>query len=312
MAELSIVIVNFNTKSYTAQCIESIYENPPQNSTEIIVVDNASADGDGTWLANRFPDVRVIFSRRNLGIAGGNNMGIRAGNQPYVLLVNNDTLVLPRSIDKAAETLKAHPEAAGVGGQLLNPDGSFQSGFMRFPSIRQLFLILTKLGYVGRPHFPSLPVSNEVMEVDWMSTAFMLFRREALEQVGLVDEEFFIYADETDLQLRLKKAGWNILFDPDIRTIHFGGKSLTPWVRREMVYRGYLLFFTRHHDAIRTGLLRIMYLTSSIAKMALWTVALALGLNRDRAKRELQSNLGILAMSIRPGVTAVHSGPTRS
>ena len=267
------------------------------------MVDNASSDGSGDWLTANYPDINLICSPKNRGIAGGNNLGIQAGCSRFVLLLNNDTKVQPGTIDRVVAFLDHHPEAAGVGGQLLNPDGSFQSGGVDFPSLSQLFLITTKFGGLIRPYYPSQPPNNAISEVDFMSTAFMLFSREALNDVGLVDEDYFIYADETDLQYRLKEKGWKIFNIPDVKTIHFGGKSLDPWKRRKMVYRGYLLFFQKHYSGWQTWILRLLFAIISGLKIPIWATLYLIPGTHQLAKNEIRSNLDIIAMCSKPGIT---------
>ena len=299
---LSIVIVNYKQRDYTAQCLESLRAAAPALDHEIILVDNASADGSADWLAEHYPEVRLIRSPENRGIAGGNNLGIRAARGRYVLLLNNDTLVQPGTLEEAVAYLEAHPDVAGVGGNLLNPDGSFQSGCVDFHSLGQVFLIVTKLGPLFRRYYPSHPPADTPREVDWMSTAFMAFRREALEQVGLVDEEFFIYSDETDLQYRLRQAGWKIVYLPTLRTIHFGGKSLSPWRRRHLFYRGLLLFFQKHLGPGHTVALRLLLAGTSVAKILLWSPVWLSPWTRERAQVELASNVRVLRLSLGSGI----------
>lgn len=296
--EVSIVLVNYNQLAYTAQCLESLFAAPPQVSFEVVLVDNASHDGSAEELERRFPQVKLVRSPVNRGIAGGNNLGIRAGNSRYVLLLNNDTLVTPGSIDRAAAYLDEHPEVAGVGGDLLNPDRSFQSGYARFHTLGSVFLDITRLGHLIRPEYPSFPPSNEIREVEWMSTAFMLFRRQALEEVGLVDEEYFIYSDETDLEYRLYKNGWKIVYLPELQTIHFGGKSLTPWRRRWLMYRGTMIFFRKHHSRLALGCLRGMFVLASGLKLPVWALLSCIPSFRQRAREELKSHFAILRMAL--------------
>ncbi|MBI5877785.1 MAG: glycosyltransferase family 2 protein [Chloroflexi bacterium] len=305
MPELSIVIVNFNTPAYTAQCLDSLRANAPNVDTEIIVVDNASTDDSVARLTAGYPEITMIRSETNRGIAGGNNLGIRATSGKYVLLLNNDTLVLPNSIDRVVQFLDAHPQAGGVGGQLLNPDGSFQSSHYPFASFGIVLLLTTKLGQLIRPEYPSFGPNGPERAVDWLSTAFMLFRRDALDQVGLVDEGFFIYSDESDLQYRLHKHGWQICYDPDVKTIHFGGRSLTPWKRRRLVYRGYMLYFHKHLGVFQTLLLRLFFAVVSAAKLLFWALVSIAPRTRVRAAAELRSNLDILRMSLAPGIEPV-------
>ncbi len=294
--QVSIVIVNYNTSDYTAQCLDSIRDADPQLPYETVVVDNASQGDDAAWLARRYPMIRLVRSPENRGIAGGNNLGIRASTGRYVLLLNNDTLLARGSIERAAHFLDEHPGTAGVGGNLRNPDGSFQSGYVDFPSLWREFLFVTHLGLLGNSLFPSHKPYSAAREVDWMSTAFMLFRRAALDEVGLVDAEFFIYSDETDLQYRLKQAGWGICYLPELNTIHFGGKSLTPWRRRRMIYRGKLLFFQKHYGPARTTILRVLFAVTSLLKALMWGVLCLVPKHRSLATHELISHLEVLGL----------------
>lgn len=302
--DISIVLVNYNQPEYTAQCLDSIAASPPQSSYEIVLVDNASADGSADLLEGRYPYVKLIRSSHNGGIAGGNNLGIRASIGRYVLLLNNDTLVTPGSIDRCVAFLDAHPNAGGMGGNLLNDDGTFQSADAAFHTLGQVFLILTKIGMLFRPFYPSYPRRPAVCEVDWMSTAFMAFRRDALEAVDLVDERYFIYSDETDLQYKLKQAGWKIFYLPDLETVHFGGKSLNPWRRRRLVYRGYLLFFHKHRPPFESLLLRAMFVSACLPKLPFWWLCSLFPRHKARAAQELSANLSILRMSLKPGIEA--------
>ncbi len=279
---------------------------PPVSPFEIVVVDNASADDSIQRLESNYDRIRLIRSLKNGGIAGGNNIGIQNSNGIYILLLNNDTIVLPGMIDRCVDFLNTHPDVGGVGGTMLNPDGSFQSSANRFPTLVEEFLQVTKLGLLISRGYPSLPPITNECEVDWITTAFMLFRREVLIQVGMVDEMFFIYSDETDLEYRIKKAGWKIFFLPYIKTIHFGGRSLTPWRSRALMFRGRLLFFRKHHSLQEEFLVRIMYLVASLCKIFFWIIVLVIPGYRKRAINELKSHYNILVLSLTPRFLAVN------
>lgn len=302
---ITIVIVNYNGYEYTSQCIDSIYQHQPKLSFEIVVVDNASTDNSADMLVTQYPEIRLVRSKENRGIAGGNNLGIQAGIGRFVLLLNNDTEVQPGAIDKVAEFLEQNPEAGGVGGNLINPDGTFQSGACPFPSLVEEFLNITKLGLLLWKYYPSYPPFSEKRTVDWMSTAFMLFRQNALEEVGLVDEEFFIYSDETDLEYRLWEAGWKIYYLPEVNTIHYGGKSLEPWWSRKLKYRGRLLFFRKHRSHVDEAFIRFMYIISSSIKIVFWSVIFLMPKLRKRANQEINSQYDILKLSINPSLPPV-------
>ena len=298
--DVSIVIVNFNTRDVTAECIDAILAHRPEARYEIVVVDNASSDGSAEWLEARYPDIRLVRSATNLGWAGGNNLGFRAAHGRFVLLLNSDALVRPGAIDRLASFLDAHADVGGVGGNLLNPDGTFQAGPVGFPTLWQEFLIVTRLGQLLRPSYPARGPLPEPQEVDWMSGAFLFLRKKAVAQVGFVDERYFLYSDETDLQYRLKQAGWRIVYLPDVDAIHLGGRSSTPWARRQMVYRGKLLFFRKHRGRWRTAILRLLFAAASGSKLPFWLLVSLLPGRRQRARDELASHAGILRMCFQP------------
>ena len=294
--DASIVIVHYRTLDVTANCIRSILSAPPEVSHEIIVVDNASHDGSVDWLEEHFPQVTLIRSLRNAGVAAGNNIGISAAARRYVLLLNSDTIVLPGSIDTVARFMDSHPEAAGVGGNLVDADGSFQASYSDFPSLWQEVLHATGLGRLVNPSFPSHGRGDAVREVDWIGSAFMLFRREALIQVGLVDEAYFMYGDETDLQYRLKQAGWRIYYLPDVDTVHLGGMSGHSSSRRRLIYRGHMLFFEKHRGRFQTAVLRLLFATTSAAKLCVWTLVGLMPGRRKASQREIQGHAAVLRL----------------
>jgi N-acetylglucosaminyl-diphospho-decaprenol L-rhamnosyltransferase len=302
--EVAIVMINLNQADYTNQCLASIRQAPPITPYEIILVDNGSTDGSGTWIADHYPEVRLVRSPLNIGYGPGNNLGIRASQGEFVLLLNNDTLVTPGMIDQCVAFLMAHPEAGAVGGNLLNADGSFQSGYMDHHTLWRVFLDITKLGHLGRVYFPSHPRGNAIKVVDWICSAFLLCRREALDEVGLFDEEYFIYSDETAFQYQMAQAGWKIYYLPDVETVHFGGKALNPWRRRRLVYRGYLIFFREHRGAYQSFLLRAMLILACTLKLIFWALAWPVPCWRERAGHELRSNFEILRMCLKPKIEA--------
>jgi hypothetical protein len=213
-----------------------------------------------------------------------------------VLLLNNDTLVNGPSLDALVEFLDAHPEAGAVGGKLLNPDGSFQAGYADFSTLHEEFLISTHLGELLWPGYPSHFDDNQIKPVGWMSSACLLVRRAALDKVGLLDETYFIYGDEADLQYRLQQAGWKVFYLPQVTTIHYGGRSMNRWGRRKMVYRGKMLFYQKNYGPWRTTALRVFLGGLSLLKMVPWGAAYLLPGRRDRAKKELHSNVDVVKL----------------
>jgi GT2 family glycosyltransferase len=243
--DLSIVLVCWNNKAYLEPCLRSLYDGGMRSSFDVVAVDNGSTDGSQAMLREQFPDVIIIQNDHNVGLGKASNQGIVATRGRHVLLLNNDTLVNGPSFEAMVEFLDSHPNVGAVGGKLLNSDGTVQSCHNKFPTLREEFLIATQLGEFFWPGYPANITDTQPGPVDWMSSACLMVRRAALDQVGLLDEEYFIYGDEADIQYRLKKAGWQMYFLPQSTTIHFGGRSMNRWGRRKMVYRGKMLFFQK-------------------------------------------------------------------
>ncbi len=297
--DMSIVLVCWNNKAYLDPCLKSLYEGNLKCSFDVIVVDNGSKDGSQQMLAEKYPDVKIIQNQSNVGLGKASNQGIVATNGRYVLLLNNDTIVDGPSLDMLVDFLNDHPEAGAVGGRLLNPDGSFQSGYASFSNLKEEFLIVTHLGELLWAGYPSHGNSDETTEAGWLGSACLLVRRSALDQVGLLDESYFIYGDEADLQYRLHKGGWKIYSLPSSTIIHYGGRSMNRWSRRKMVYRGKMLFYKKNYGFWPTLFLRILFFMMSFFKMLVWCAALILPSWNERAKKELRSNVDVMGLCIR-------------
>jgi GT2 family glycosyltransferase len=295
---LSIVLVGWNNKAYLDPCLKSLYDSGMKNSFDVTVVDNGSTDGSQQMLAEKYPDVMQIQNAGNVGLGKASNQGIEATKGHYILLLNNDTIVNGVSFDAMIEFLDKNPKTGAVGGKLMNPDGTIQAGYNYFSSLHEEFLVATQLGELFKPGYPAVMDVQEVKSVDWLGSACLMVRRSALDQVGLLDEGYFIYGDEADLQYRLKKAGWDVYFLPHATTIHYGGRSMDRWKRRKMVYRGKMLFYQKHYGVFKTLLLRILLGILSVAKLIAWAFIIILPNKRDRAQKEIQSNLEVLRLCV--------------
>ena len=229
--DVSVVIVNWNTKDLLRDCLTSVYECAGAVAYEIIVVDNASDDGSVDMVKNDFRNVILIENTENKGFAAANNQGMAVAKGRYVLLLNSDTIVLKNSIANTVGFADKNPRAAVTGCQVLNPDGTIQRTCFKFPSILNMLLSSTYLyklfpknRFFGREQMTWWD-RGDVRRVDVVTGCFMLVRREAIEQVGMMDERFFMYGEETDWCYRFWKNGWEIMFAPVGRIIHFGGRS---------------------------------------------------------------------------------------
>jgi hypothetical protein len=295
----AVVLVCWNNRPDLEACLTSLFGARMRHPLEVVVVDNGSTDGSQDMLRARFPEVRIVQNASNVGLARACNQGVEATKSPFVLLLNNDTIVNGPSLDALVDLMAVTPDAGAVGGKLLNEDGSVQAEYNNFSTLREEFLIATRLGELFWPGYPSHRSGSGARRVDWLCSACLLLRRQALSEVGPLDEGYFIYGDEADLQFRLKARGWRVYYLPDATTIHFGGRSLDRWRRRRMVYRGKMLFYRKNYGTLREYALRAMLGALTLAKVGAWLLAWPARSLRERASRELRSNADVLRLCLR-------------
>ena len=252
--DLSIVVVSFNAREDLARCLESLHQPPPSMPHEIIVVDNASTDGS-VDAARRWPVVRVIENASNLGFARASNIGIRASSGELVLLLNSDTVVPAGAIDHLVDRLHQDSTVAVIGPRLVDAQGraelSFGSMIGPFNELRQKILV--------RGHARRMPVVSGIVETltmrpqfpDWVSGACLLVRRSDAEAVNLLDERYFMYAEDVDFCAAIRSRGRRIRFDPEVTVVHQRGRSAATARRStDAAYRrSQLAFYEKHHPA---------------------------------------------------------------
>lgn len=230
---LSIIIINYKSAHHVLNCLESIYKETKQNSFEIIVVDNNSGDDSYEIIHSSFPNVIWLQMGYNSGFARANNEGIKIAKGEYILLLNADTIVLDGALDKTIGLFAKETDAVGCGLQLLNPDGTHQISGAYFVKGGLNFLLplpylgsfVRYLGYKTKAKVPSVQTIAEKQEIDWIVGAFILIRKSILEKAGLLDEDFFMYAEEIEWCSRLRRHGKLYLFEKP-KVIHLlGGTS---------------------------------------------------------------------------------------
>lgn len=257
--DLSIVIVSYNVRDLLRDCLRSIQASlalNPELAAEILVVDNASTDGSARMVSAEFPGVDLIERATNDGFAAANNAAIRRSAGRYVLLLNPDTVVLRDALDRVVRFLDEHPAVGVAGAKLLYPDGTRQHSCFRFPTLWMSFLDffpinhrLTSSRLNGR--YPSRD-DGRAYPIDHPLGAFFAVRREAIEQVGLLDEGYFIYCEEVDWALRIKRAGWEAYYVPTAEVIHYGGQSTQQFRGKMLVelYRSRFRLFRKHYGSL--------------------------------------------------------------
>ncbi|HEX5688617.1 MAG TPA: glycosyltransferase family 2 protein, partial [Roseiflexaceae bacterium] len=319
MPTIGVIIVSYNTRELLRACLASLRD--CTLPLRVVVVDSASSDDSAAMVRSDFPEVCLLEPGRNVGFAAGNNLGLaqvlssqflvlsstgsnsklktQNSDVDYVLLLNPDTVVHPGAIETLAAFLEAHPRVGAVGPRLLNPDGSVQTAAFRFPTLLMTLFDLFPPGEVlpGRLYnswwhgrYPQEREGCAPFPIDHPLGACILARRAAIEQIGGLDEAFFMYAEEVDWCLRLQRAGWAIWQAPEARVTHVGGASTSQFRTRMLIalYESRQRFFRKHYSArfvrwnariVRTGMLR--------ASMSAWRDYRAGRLDRDELRARL-------------------------
>lgn len=239
--KLSILIVNYNGKQFLESCLGSIRQHVPLEH-EVILVDNASADGSVEYVRECFPDVRLITSDRNLGFAGGNNRAACEATGEYLLLLNNDT-VLQNNITPILDLLDHNRSIGSAGARMLDGSGAYSKSAGHFPSPLRLIRIASVYkndGYFGSGNFPESGQVNRCI-VDWVAGSFLLVRRSVWDQLHGLDDGYFMYGEDIDFCRRVRDAGLQTAYCPDVRYVHYCGFALS---RLPLIIQG----FKRYHQ----------------------------------------------------------------
>ncbi len=293
MPDLSVIIVNWNVRDLLRRCLHSILANLPTCSLEVIVVDNASTDGSMEMVRTEFPQVRLIANPGNRGFTAANNQGLAVARGRYVLLLNPDTEVVGDALETMVAFADAHPDVGVVGPQLLNPDGTVQSSRRRFPTLATALFestwlqpcaprrLLVHYYVLDRP-------DDEVQDVDWVTGAALMARREAVEQVGPLDEGFFMYSEELDWCRRFRAAGWRVVYLPTARVIHYEGKSSEQVLPARHIHfqTSKIRYFRKYHGPAAAEVLRLVILGNYLWQIGVEGARWLLGHKRPlRAER---------------------------
>lgn len=275
---VTVVIVNYKTLVLTRQAIVALY-NSSVEPKEVILVDNDSQDGSVDILAREFPQIKIVANKENLGFAKANNQAIRQfSTQPYIWLLNSDTETGKKSLEELVGFMSLHPKIAALGPQLVYPNREWQSVGGFFPTAQNVFMYLVpftvflpkKILYTFKSiAFYPQPIQKDGVELDYVTGAACLLRKEALDQVGLLSEDYFMYFEETDLCWRLKKAGWQIkAIDTDPVMHVYGGSFKTKYDERRLgLFLSSLTFFVnRYYTGLtKTGILVEIFILAKVS-----------------------------------------------
>ena len=259
------------------RCLKSIYTNAHKISFEVLVVDNGSSDGSQEMIKEEFPQVRLIENKDNLGFARANNQAIKRSSGKYELLLNSDTLVLENALEIMVDFMERNPQVGMCGCRLLNEDGSVQPSGGRFPDLFTAFLHMTKLNYLypgnrfSRRFMGAGLDGDEAEGVDWVTGACLLVRRQAMEEIGLLDERFFMYCEDVDWCWRMKDAGWKVCYLPRAEVVHYRSRSYEEGSLRIFLegYKSWFIYLRKHFPRAKIGILKLLVLTVELVKSVL-------------------------------------------
>ena len=271
--DVSIVIVSFNTRDVTRRCLEHVRRHAAGVGHEVLVVDNASDDGSADMVATEFPEVRLIRQDRNRGFAGGNNPAMGVARGRYILLLNSDAFLAEGVLEKTLRYMEDHPDIGVLGCKLTDPDGTMQPSARMLPGPLNKILHITGLAarFPGSRFFGRVDYTwwdhSEPRSVGWVVGAYFLIRRDTVQDIGVLDERYFLYFEEIDYCLSARRAGWEVVFFPHAQVVHLGGQSSVNTGRRvsakgrQMVairitseFRFYRKLYGRMHVMLSAGI----------------------------------------------------------
>jgi GT2 family glycosyltransferase len=281
---LSIVIVTWNGKRYALECLESIYKHPSGTPFEIIVVDNASTDGTPAAIREQFPEVRLVEIQANLGFAKANNIGIAISQGEYVALINSDVVVYENCLDRLLEAMKPNSNIGIIGPKMICADGSVGLSVMRLPTVWNTLCAALAVHSVlpNSQRLAGFSVRTDgtrgIEDVQVVTGWFCMISRQALEQVGGLDERFFMFGEDIDWCQRFSKAGWRVVFCGDTQSLHYGGGSSEEAPARYYVEmrRANLQYFQKHHGRMGAAGYRIAIAIHELARIAGYSLSYCL------------------------------------
>lgn len=283
-ASASIIIVTWNAKDYTRQCLASLKRHAYQGTIETIIVDNASNDGTVEMVTQEFPDVVVMQNETNLGFARANNLGLAKSRGKYALLVNSDVIVFPNCIENLVGYMERNEAVAVAGPRMLGPDGAVRRSTMRFPSIWDSFCRSLALDAVfrGSKYWGGFLMgdfkNDRTSDVDVLNGWFWAVRREAALDVGFMDEQFFMYGEDIDWCYRFHLHGFRVVFISDAESIHYGGASSSNAPTRFYVemQRANIQFWRKHHGRVRTAVYIITLGLHALCRLLGYSIVMAM------------------------------------
>lgn len=309
LIDLSVVIVSWNVRELLQRCLASVMESSMGDvlQCQVIVVDNASSDASKDMVRQRFPTVELIASDANLGFTGGNNVGIAHSAGRHILLLNPDTEVVGDALARMVGYMDRNPDVGALGPKVLFPDGRVQSSRRRFPTLATALLESTVLqqwfprNRVLAHYYVADASDDQEQDVDWVIGACLLIRRAAWDQVGCLDEAFFMYSEELDWCRRAKAAGWRVVYVPDAIVVHHEGQSSIQVVPARHVYfqSSKVYYFRKHHGVLVAECLRTFLLATYAYQLSLESIKWLAGHKRPLRRERVAAYLRVLRSGLR-------------
>lgn len=305
MVDLTVIIVSWNVRALLHRCLYSISR--CNLSLEVIVVDNASGDGSAEMVRAEFPHVQLLVNDENRGFTAANNQGLAESQARYLLLLNPDTEVVGDALAIMIRYMDDHPEVGALGPQLRYPDGSLQSSRRRFPTLATALVESTVVQewwtgnrILQRYYMLDTP-DDAIQPVDWVVGACLLVRREAYEQVGGLDEGFFMYSEELDWCRRIKDAGWTLVYLPTATVIHHEGKSSEQVVPARHIHfqTSKVRYFRKHQGSFQAGIVRWFLLASYVYQLVREGFKWLVGHKRPMRQERIGAYLQVLRSGLR-------------
>jgi len=267
--QISIILVNYNTKDITRNCLKSLLEKVKDVNFEVYVVDNDSSDGSCEMIKQEFPEVKLIENKDNKGFGSANNTAIMNSKAKYIFLLNTDTILVNNAV-KILYDFMENPKNQNIaccGGNLYNEDMTHQTSYGVFPSLKHILFVATGLHKIFPKYFKNKLLidgfneNNELKEVDYITGANMFIRKVVLDKVGLFDEDFFLYFEETELSFRFRKNGYKSIIIPDAKIIHLCGKSFKGFnLQKEKIWKkSEFLFFEKCYGKVIKYIVKFLY-----------------------------------------------------
>lgn len=308
--DLSIIIVSYNTRELLRNCLDSIYTNTRQISFEIIVVDNSSIDGSPEMVRRDFPLVKLLVNQRNVGFSKAANQATEESHGRYILFLNSDTLILPKSLELLVKFMGSHPRTGAVSPLVLNPDGSPQFSCGRsFPTLSTEFFkfafldrIFSKSRCFGK-YLLSYWDHKSTRDVELLSGSCLMTRSEIVHKGGKMDEDFFFFGEDIDWCFRIREIGWNIYLYPESKIIHYGGESYRK--EKELIhfhyYENMSKFFLKHYGRSHANLYHHITSLCMLPKLVILILMYILTIKsslKKRIKKKLKGNCVIWKWSL--------------